>query len=109
VQIASYLKAGSHTTVNIILYVATLGTYLWLEGRVRRGVFRNWARRFRYAPIMYVEPSKEEEIARIVRNSAKVRVLGRATPSTKKISATSSSCPWIITVASCQRIWRTIR
>jgi hypothetical protein len=76
VKIASYLRVGSDTTLNIILYAATLGKYLWLEGRVRRGVFRNWARRFRYAPIMYAEPSKEEEIVRIVRNSAKVRVFG---------------------------------
>jgi hypothetical protein len=76
VKIASYLRVGSDTTLNIILYAATLGKYLWLEGRVRRGVFRNWARRFRYAPIMYAEPSKEEEIVRIVGSSAKVRVFG---------------------------------
>jgi hypothetical protein len=76
VKIASYLRVGSNTTINIVLYAATLGKYLWLEGRVRRGVFRNWARRFRYAPLMYVEPSKEEEIVQIVRNSAKVRVFG---------------------------------
>jgi FAD/FMN-containing dehydrogenase len=75
-KIASYLRVGSNTTINIVLYAATLGKYLWLEGRVRRGVFRNWARRFRYAPLMYVEPSKEEEIVQIVRNSAKVRVFG---------------------------------
>jgi FAD/FMN-containing dehydrogenase len=76
VKIASYLRVGSNTTLNIILYAATLGKYLWLEGRVRRGVFRNWAGRFRYAPLMYAEPSKEEEIVQIVRNSAKVRVFG---------------------------------
>jgi hypothetical protein len=76
VKIASYLRVGSNTTLNIILYAATLGKYLWLEGRVRRGVFRNWARRFRYAPIMYAEPSKEEEIVRAVRRAGKVRVFG---------------------------------
>jgi hypothetical protein len=76
VKIGSYWRVGSNTTLNIILYAATLGKYLWLEGRVRRGVFRNWAGRFRYAPIMYAEPSEEEEIVRIVRNSAKVRVFG---------------------------------
>ena len=70
-KIASYLRVGSDTTLNIILYAATLGKYLWLEGRVRRGVFRNWAARFRYAPIMYAQPSKEEEIVRAVRNAAK--------------------------------------
>jgi hypothetical protein len=72
VKIGSYLRVGSNTTLNIILYAATLGNYLWLEGRVRRGVFRNWAGRFRYAPLMYAEPSKEEEIVRTVRSSAKV-------------------------------------
>jgi L-gulono-1,4-lactone dehydrogenase len=76
VKLASYLRVGSDTTLNIILYAATLGKYLWLEGRVRRGVFRNWAGRFRYAPIMYAEPSKEEEIVWAVRNTAKVRVFG---------------------------------
>jgi D-arabinono-1,4-lactone oxidase/FAD binding domain len=75
-KLASYLRVGSDTTLNIILYAATLGKYLWLEGRVRRGVFRNWAGRFRYTPIMYAEPSTEEEIVGAVRNSAKVRVFG---------------------------------
>jgi L-gulono-1,4-lactone dehydrogenase len=76
VKIGSYLRVGFNTTLNIILYAATTGQYLWLEGRVRRGVFRNWARRFRYAPITYAEPSNEEEIVKIVRDCAKVRVFG---------------------------------
>jgi FAD/FMN-containing dehydrogenase len=76
VKLASYLKVGSNTTLNIILYAATLGRYLWLEGRVRRRVFRNWAGRFRYVPIMYAEPSKEEEVVRAVQDAAKVRVFG---------------------------------
>jgi D-arabinono-1,4-lactone oxidase/FAD binding domain len=76
VKLASYFRVGSDTTLNIILYAATLGEYLWLEGRVRRGVFRNWAGRFRYVPIMYVAPSEEEEIRWAVRNAAKVRVFG---------------------------------
>ncbi len=75
-KLASYLRVGSDTTLNIILYAATLGKYLWLEGRVRRGVFRNWAGRFRYTPVMYAEPSEEVEIVRAVRNAAKVRVFG---------------------------------
>jgi D-arabinono-1,4-lactone oxidase/FAD binding domain len=77
-KLASYLRVGSDTTLNIILYAATLGKYLWLEGRVRRGVFRNWAGRFRYTPVMYAEPSEEVEIVRAVRNAAKVRVFGAA-------------------------------
>jgi FAD/FMN-containing dehydrogenase len=76
VRIVSYLKVASNTTLNIILYAATTGKFLWLEGRVRRGVFRNWARHFSYLPIRYVEPSNEEEIVQIVRNSTKVRVFG---------------------------------
>jgi D-arabinono-1,4-lactone oxidase/FAD binding domain len=76
VKLASYFRVGSDTTLNIILYAATLGKYLWLEGRVRRGVFRNWAGRFRYTPIMYAEPSTEEEIVGAVRNAANVRVFG---------------------------------
>ena len=70
-KIGSYFRVASNTTLNIILYAATTGEYLWLEGRVRRGVFRNWARRFKYAPIAYAEPSSEEEILRIVRSSGK--------------------------------------
>jgi hypothetical protein len=76
VKIGSYFRVASNTTLNIILYAATAGKYLWLEGRVRRGVFRNWARRFKYAPIAYAEPDSEEEILRIVRSSCKVRVFG---------------------------------
>jgi D-arabinono-1,4-lactone oxidase/FAD binding domain len=75
-KFASYLRVGFNTTLNISLYAATLGKYLWLEGRVRRGVFRNWAGRFRYAPAMYAEPSTEEEIVQAVRKAAKVRVFG---------------------------------
>jgi FAD/FMN-containing dehydrogenase len=75
-KFASYLRVGFNTTLNIFLYAATLGEYLWLEGRVRRGVFRNWAGRFRYAPIMYAEPSTEEAIARTVQHAKKVRVFG---------------------------------
>jgi hypothetical protein len=38
VKIGSYLRVGFNTTLNIILYAATTGRYLWLEGRVRHGV-----------------------------------------------------------------------
>lgn len=75
-KIGSYLRVASNTTLNIILYAATARRYLWLEGRVRRGVFRNWARQFRYAPLAYAEPSEEEEIVQIVQRSARVRVFG---------------------------------
>ena len=103
-KVASYFRVASHTTLNIILYAATTGKYLWLEGRVRRGVFRNWARRFKYAPITYAEPSSEEEILQILRSSARCECSARATPSTKEMSATRSSYPWITTVVSYQKI-----
>ena len=39
----SYLRVGLATSVNVVLYAATSGRFLWLEGRVHRGVFRNWS------------------------------------------------------------------
>jgi L-gulono-1,4-lactone dehydrogenase len=65
----SYLKVALLTTSNIFLNAVTLGRYVWLEGRVRRGVFMNWARRFRYAPRRFVRPTTEREIVELVRNS----------------------------------------
>jgi FAD/FMN-containing dehydrogenase len=90
VKIGSYLRVGFNTTLNIILYAATTGKYLWLEGRVSGGIFRNWARRFRYTPIMYAEPSSEQEIVEIVRDCAKVRVFGSGHSSMKEMSAMRS-------------------
>src|SRR5919199_6540565 len=72
----SYLKVALATTLNIVLYAATLGRYIWLEGRVRRGVFRNWAGHFRYRPYRLVQPTTEEEIVELVRNSKSLRVFG---------------------------------
>jgi FAD/FMN-containing dehydrogenase len=74
----SYLRAGSATTVNVILNAATLGRYVWLEGRVSRGVFMNWARRFRYTPEEFVRPATEEEILDLVKRSGSLRVFGSA-------------------------------
>ena len=48
VKAFSYVKAGLITTGNIVWYAASSGRYLSLEGRVRGGVFQNWAQRFRY-------------------------------------------------------------
>ena len=72
----SYLKAASATSLNVALNAATLGRYVWLEGRVRRGVFRNWARRFRFRPERFFEPATEQEIAEVVRSSENLRVFG---------------------------------
>lgn len=71
-----YFKVGFATTYNIILNALSLGRYLWLEGRVRSDVFRNWARRFRYRPKRYVQPNSEKEIVELVKNSKSLRVFG---------------------------------
>jgi FAD/FMN-containing dehydrogenase len=56
----------------------TDGRFLWLEGRVVDGVFRNWARNFRYKPQQFLQPTSEEEIVEIVKSSKKVRAFGSA-------------------------------
>jgi hypothetical protein len=53
-----------------------LGRYVWLEGRVRGGVFRDWARRFRYRPQRIVRPTTEEEIVELVKSSRSLRMFG---------------------------------
>jgi hypothetical protein len=71
-----YLYVGFATTLNIILNALTLGRFLWLEGRVRGGVFRNWCRRFRYRPGRFVLPTTEAEIVNLVRSSSGIRFFG---------------------------------
>jgi hypothetical protein len=61
-KLAGYFRVAFATTFNIILNALTLGRYVWLEGRVRNGVFRNWAGRFRYTPKNFVQPTTEAEI-----------------------------------------------
>jgi FAD/FMN-containing dehydrogenase len=72
----SYSRVALATTWSIILNAARLGRFVWLEGRVHRGVFMNWARRFRYAPRRFVRPATEGEIVELVRNSRSLRVFG---------------------------------
>jgi FAD/FMN-containing dehydrogenase len=55
-----------------------LGRYVWLEGRVRDGVFSNWAKRFSYRPKRFVQPTTEAEIIYLVKNSKHLRVFGSA-------------------------------
>jgi FAD/FMN-containing dehydrogenase len=76
VWLPSYLKVASATTLNIVLNAMTLGRYVWLEGRVRGGVFKNWAGRFRYRPQRIVRPTTEEEIVELVKSSRSLRVFG---------------------------------
>lgn len=77
-KLVSYLRVASATTLNIVLNAATLGRYVWLEGRVRKGIFANWAGRFRYKPKRFARPTTEAEIVELVRSSEKLRVFGSA-------------------------------
>ena len=76
IWLPSYLRVALATTFNIALNAVTLGRYVWLEGRVRGGVFKNWARRFRYRPQRIVRPTTEEEIVELVKSSRSLRVFG---------------------------------
>jgi D-arabinono-1,4-lactone oxidase/FAD binding domain len=71
-----YLKVASATTLNILLYAATFGSYIWLEGRVCGGVFTNWVKHFRYKPHRYFRPTTEQEIVQRIGDSGSVRVFG---------------------------------
>jgi hypothetical protein len=71
-----YLKVVSATTLNILLYAATFGRYIWLEGRVCRGVFTNWVKHFRYKPQRFFRPTTEREIVKRIGDSRSVRVFG---------------------------------
>ena len=74
------LRVASFTTLNIDLNAATLGRRVWLEGRVRKGVFTNWGKRFRYAPKGFARPTTRGEIVGLVRDSRGLRVCGSDTP-----------------------------
>jgi len=75
-KIFGYVKVASFTTVNILLNGATLGRWVWLEGRVERGVFTNWGRRFRYIPKRFAKPATEQEIVELIRHAGSVRLFG---------------------------------
>ncbi len=75
-KFASYLRVALLTTLNIVLNAAMSGRYVWLEGRVRRGVFANWAKRFHYRPGRFVWPTSQAEIVELVRSSRSLRVFG---------------------------------
>ncbi|NEA33494.1 FAD-binding protein [Streptomyces sp. SID13031] len=71
-----YFAVGVLTTWNVLLYAVTGGRYIWLEGRVTGGVFRNWLRRFRYRPQRVARPASEQEIVELVKAGGQVRVFG---------------------------------
>jgi FAD/FMN-containing dehydrogenase len=71
-----YFHVGFATTLNIILYALTFGRFIWLEAKVRGGVFKNWGRRFRYKLHNFVQPTTEDEIISLVKNSKGIRFFG---------------------------------
>lgn len=71
-----YFYCGPTTTLNILIYALTFGNYIWLEGRVRNGFFRNWLREFGYRPRAFVQPASEEEIVNLIKSSTGLRVMG---------------------------------
>ena len=76
IKLLGYSRVALFTTSNILLNAVTLGRYVWLEGGVHGGVFRNWARRFRYTPGRFVRPTTEAEIVELVTSSRNLRVFG---------------------------------
>ena len=75
-RIFGYVKVASFTTVNILLNGATLGRWVWMEGRVERGVFTNGAKRLRYVPKRFAKPATEQEIVELIQNAGSVRIFG---------------------------------
>jgi len=73
-----YFYVALTTSLNILLNGVTFDHYLWLEGRVRGNRFRNWARRFRYQPARFAQPTTEAEIIDLVKNSSGLRLFGSA-------------------------------
>ncbi len=74
--LTGYLRVALATTLNIIIYIVTVRRLIWLEGRVLMGVFRNWARRFRYQPSNFIQPQTEAEIIAAVKQARRIRVFG---------------------------------
>ncbi len=73
-----YFYVAFATSLNIILNALTGGRYLWLEGRVRSGVFRNWGRRYKYRPSNFFTPRTEDELVKLIRDSKDLRLFGSA-------------------------------
>jgi len=71
-----FLRVAILTTLNIILYILSFRRFLLLEGRVLRGIFRNWAWGFRYQPSNFVVPQTEEGIISAIKQARHVRVYG---------------------------------
>lgn len=99
IKLLGYSRVALFTTLNILLNAVTLGGYVWLEGSVHRGVFSNWARRFRYALGRFVRPTTEEEIVELVKNSRSLRVFGSGHSFNGGVVSDETLCPWTITIS----------
>lgn len=71
-----YFRNAFLTTLNVLLFALTFGMFVWLEGRMSWGSFRNWSRRYRYKPPKIARPKTEQEIVDLVKNSSSLRVFG---------------------------------
>jgi D-arabinono-1,4-lactone oxidase/FAD binding domain len=74
--VGSYFGGAAKTTLNVAIYAVTLGRFVLLEGRVRGGVFKNWAGRFPYRAPRFARPNTEAGLVDLVQDSQKVRVFG---------------------------------
>jgi FAD/FMN-containing dehydrogenase len=70
------LWVGLATTLNVLANAVTLGHYIWLEGRVRRGSFLNWGRHYRYEPRPFKKPTYEKQLVDVINSSTRLRVFG---------------------------------
>lgn len=74
-QYPHFASAAAKTVANALVYLATNRRTLLLEGRFRRGTYRNWSgdRRHRAS---WAQPETEAEVARLVAGADTVRVVG---------------------------------
>jgi FAD/FMN-containing dehydrogenase len=72
----SYLYCALTTSLNIALHVLSGSRFIWLEGRVSRGRFSNWLRRFRHRPRRVLGPTSERELSELVQAESALRVVG---------------------------------
>ncbi len=70
-----FAVAATKTTANAGVYLATGRKRLLLEGRYRRGRYRNWSGDRRHRA-NWVKPRTEIEIARVVAGASQVRLVG---------------------------------
>ncbi|MEL7155710.1 MAG: FAD-binding protein, partial [Actinomycetota bacterium] len=67
--------AATRTTVNAAGYLVSGRKSLLLEGRYRRGQYRNWSGDRRHRS-RFAKPTSEQEVATLVQGARSVRVAG---------------------------------